>query len=57
MIWRAVVFFSAFFLCTFVGREYGSLEASVTSSAIAVIVIPLSEIERRLSELIKVMKA
>ena len=57
MMWRIIVLVSASYVCAFVYREFGSTAASAASSAMAVVVIPLSEIERRLAELIKVAKS
>jgi len=51
MIWRALVLWSVITVFAYVDKSYGREAAWAASSALSVIALPLSEVERRLGEL------
>lgn len=57
MIWRFLCLLSASHVLAYVDRHYDRGTMWVVSSLIMLVLLPLSEIERRLAELIKVAKA
>ena len=57
MIWRCLSFCSVMTVTAIVYQHFGQDAAFAALSACMVILLPLSEIERRLVELIKVAKS
>lgn len=57
MIWRILAFWSVMTIAAYVYKHFGQDAAIAAVSACMVILMPLSEIERRLVELIKVAKS
>lgn len=56
-MWRALVLFDVLTVAAYVYRERGETAAWVALAAMAAVLLPLSEIERRLAEILKEMRA
>ncbi len=56
MMWRVLVLFGVLTLASFVYRTWGESAAWATLAVANSLLLPLSEIERRLAEIVKGMK-
>lgn len=57
MIWRILAFWSVMTIAAFAYKHFGQDAAIAAVSACMVILVPASEIERQIVELIKVVKS
>lgn len=56
MIWRTLAFWSAMTIAAYVYKHFGQEAAIAALAACMVVLLPLSEIERRLVEISKAVK-